>query len=191
MAVPNEEIYYIEALGEASTYIGRHSIMPNLPPVEFTEKEYKAHRAYIEHYRNAGVISVAEPGSREAILMHDAITREKERMAGIFAVGNEDEEPDPVLRKRGFSVSEKYADKRVASGKRTEIPAFAISPSPSDDDLDYKCLAVTARGDRCKNSAMGSLLVCTVHNSSLKRGKTVKDSQGRNISSDGKSFEAE
>jgi len=185
-----QEIYYVDAIGTAATRIGSRMISPHMPPTEFTEEEYTQNKVRLDFYKDAGVISVAEPGTRKAVLKADAIKREKERLAEIYA-GDSDDEPDPELLKRGFSVSEAYAEKQIASGNRRKpMPTFtAPAEHPEEEEVSYKCMALAKSGDRCKNDAMEDLLVCGIHRRMLKKGTEVKDANGRIISKDGKTFE--
>jgi hypothetical protein len=185
-----QKIYYIEAAGQASTIIGKHSIMPNMPPVPFTEKQYSDNKRKIKFYEEHGTIIVTEPGSRDAILKADAIRRERERMEEVFA-GDETDEPDSVLRQRGHSIPEAYADKLLASRGKRKMPSFSAPSDPVDADvkeLGYKCMAVTGSGKRCKKDALDDLLVCGTHKKMLAKGDVLKDASGRKISQDGKSL---
>lgn len=184
-----QKVYYVDAIGVAATRIGRAIISPNMPPVEVTEEEYEKHKKKFDFYVEHGVISVAHPGSREAILKADAINRETARLEAIFA-GEDEGEPDPVLRERGFSVSEEYAEKKIASRNRSTVPTFtAPAEHEEDSEPSYKCLALAKSGERCKIDALEDLLVCAIHQRMLRKGTEVKDANGHNIATDGKSLE--
>ena len=185
-----EQLYYIECIGESSTRIGRHLISPNLPPTPYTEEEYRAAKRQIDHYVNEGVIMVSEPGSRAAVLKADAIKREEARIEEIYA-GEETDEPDPELRKRGFSISEAHAEKKLGSRKRSSIPKFSAPTDHTDaQEPEYKCIAMTSSGRICNNDANADILVCGTHLSMLEKGKILKDGSGRTFSEDGKSVHA-
>jgi hypothetical protein len=189
MATEMERIYYLSAMGSASTIIGRKMISPNMPPEPFTIEQYDAQKERIEFYEEHGVISVARPGTRAAVVKADEIKREEKRQAEVFAGESVDEEPDPMLRARGFSVSEKYAESRMGRSNRRP-PAMSTFTVPGDNsdegEVSLKCLAIVGSGDRCGNDAKSDLLICGTHLRMLKRGGELKDELGRRISSDGK-----
>jgi hypothetical protein len=126
------------------------------------------------------------------VLKADAIRREKERMTEVMGKGDS-EEPDPVLRARGFSVPEAYAEKRLSSNTRNmptwTAPAATNTVAPP---ASYKCIAVTVTTKKqCMRDAIDTLIVCNVHKRMLDKGRTIKDSQDRIIGKDGKGFEGQ
>lgn len=189
------EIYFIEAAGIDATRIGRIMISPNMPPTEFTEKQYKANQRVIEYYEKAGVITVTRPGTREAVMKAAEVQEEKEHMSEIFANSGSGGPPDPVLRKRGFSVPQGTdVEEEKAKKEKVQIPVFtAPSAQEAADELpdEFQCVVIAkGTGKRCKNNAIGELLVCTIHKAQLLKGKILKDGSGRRLSKDGKSLEA-
>jgi hypothetical protein len=195
------QIYYIECVTQAATRIGRRTISPNMPPTEFTEREFQANLSFIEFYEKQGIIVVTRPGTTDSILKADEIKREQERLADIFA-GETPDEPDPVLRKRGHSVPEEYARKMASSRRRgrTEAskftaPAAPITPSPkraSVEKDDRQCVAISKNTEkRCKRKVKVNHIVCVVHYRVASDGREVFDIDGRKIAKDGKTFVTE
>jgi hypothetical protein len=189
-AIETENYYYLSALGTAATMIGSISVSPNLPPKRLTQEQYEAEETRIKFYESHGVISVARPGTREAVMKADEIRNEEERLAEIYAgESNPDDEPDPVLLGRGFAVSEKYADSRLGQRSRRQASMSTFSAPgevATDSEAGLKCVAATSRGTRCKHDAQPDMLVCGTHLRVLKKGQVLRDDKGRRISKTGK-----
>jgi len=177
MGQDEEKIYYIETITDASTRIGKTIIMPNMPPVGFTEKQFKANKRDIEHYEGQGIIMFSRPGTKDSVRaareIKVAIARQDEIVAGGKLP------PAPMERKLG------YMDPEPEPLPVADIPKFS-APSKTDD---YRCAAVTASGMRCKRDTVPDFVLCNIHIRMLKNGKKIMTHDGNRIARDGKSIE--
>ena len=169
-----DKIYYIEAAGEASTRIGKTMIMPKKAPVPFTEKQYNANQRQIRHYENKGTIMVAIPNTKNAVV---AARKAKAELAILEATVSKGQlPPPPMVRQMG-----------VARPEAVVVPPIPTFSAPDEAD-DPRCVAVTAKGTRCKGDRVEGLLVCTIHNNMLEKGKEVMAHDGKRIAKDGASY---
>ena len=171
-----ENIYYIEAAKESSTRIGKTMIMPGKAPTPFTEKQYKANQRQIGHYERKGTIMVAVPNTKKAVVAARKAKAELEALEKTVSKGSLP--PPPMVRQMGQPAQEPVA-----------VPPMPTFSTPDEgDNPDSRCVAVTAKGTRCKGDSLPDVVVCKIHAGMLKRGKEVMSYDGRTIADDGKSY---
>lgn len=189
-----EEQYYIEAIGKVSTRVGRHFVEPGAAPIQLGAREFKRLSKVIEHYRRAGIIMVMRPGTKESAIAAAKVRAEIQRASQITAGGagppasiavNLQQQllPEDATKNIAGEQMATFSHPEDTSSTPVETEDKATASEDSGDDL--RCIAITGKGTRCKNSAMPDKVVCSSHFKSLQNSKIILDGAGNRIDFDG------
>jgi hypothetical protein len=161
-----------------------------MPPTGIPENEYRRLKRQIDHYTDAGIISVIEPGSKAEAKAAREIKINKKRRDSASARG--DLPPKAI----GVPVNVQAAmQQQMIASQQLQEQASAETVATFDDgegegDDDSRCTAATRSGSRCKNPAAEGKIVCGFHGKMLGIGKEVYNESGDRISGDGTSVES-
>lgn len=159
----DEEVYYVRAITEQATIIGKRNFQPTTAPVAVPKSEYNAERRKYEHYENKGTLSIERPQDR------NYARAAREARAAQRIMEEEDtfgQLPPPSLELPTLGIPAAVREEAARQRMRT-----------AKADPDY-CRAKRTDGLQCRSRPRKGYLYCAFHSKMVVDGREVKDMDG-------------
>lgn len=159
----DEEVYYVRAITEQATIIGKRNFQPTTAPVAIPKGEYEAERRKYEFYEEKGTLAIERPGDKDFPL---AARQAKAAQRIMEEESNLGELPPPSLELPTLGIPAAVREEAARQRMRT-----------AKADPDY-CRAQRSDGLQCRSRPRKGYFYCATHSRMVADGKEVKDMDG-------------